>query len=253
MSPAAAKSNARGRSANGDRKYDEIVEVAGRLFAEKGFDGTSLKDISEQVGVLKGSLYHHITSKEDLLEEVIRVGQEGIVENLLLCETFAENPLEQLVAFCYGHVRLNATPERLVRGVVFLRDGDKLTPRKRTALNKRRDEYDHYLRNILDQAQAQGLIDPDVHSRICSFAIFGVVTSYIRWYRPGGPMTPHEIGREFAAFALASVRRHESFEAGHRWEIVDDVIDRANEWLVEEGLSRLVEPRSAPTKRKSSR
>jgi len=207
------------------------VEAAGRLFAQKGFDGTSLQDLAVEVGVLKGSLYHYISSKEELLAEVVRVGQQGLQENIALCEHFSGRALEQLVAFSYGHIRLNATPARLQRGIVFLHDGDKVSPARRRELIKNRDDYDLYLRKILQDGQEQGVIDPDVHVRICSFAVMGVVNSYMRWYSPSGPMTPDELGREFAAFALAAVRNHLTSRGRGRWDIVDDVAARCREIL----------------------
>ena len=80
-----------------ERKYGEIVEAAGRLFAQQGFDGTSLQDIANEVGVLKGSLYHYITTKEDLLfrlfeevhEQVQRIAEEVKAEPGL-------NPIERI-------------------------------------------------------------------------------------------------------------------------------------------------------------
>lgn len=215
-----------GRSPLNERKYGEILEVAGRLFARKGFDGTSLQDIAVDVGVLKGSLYHYISSKEDLLADIVREGQKGLQENIELCDHFVGEPIEQLAAFAYGHIRLNATPERLLRGIVFLRDGEKLNAERRKVIVQDRDRYDHYLRTILADGQRQGMIDPEVQPRISSFAILGVLTSYIRWYDPEGQMGPDELGREFASFALAAVRNHRSLERRGRFELVDEVVDR---------------------------
>lgn len=232
-----AATNGRGRTARpgrspvNEKKYEEIVEVAGRLFAAQGFDGTSLQDIGEHVGVLKGSLYHYISSKEDLLEDVVRSGHQGLLENMALCEHFKGRPLAQLVAFSYGHVVLNATPERILRGAVFLQDGDKLSPSKREPLVAGRDDYNRYLRRILQDGRETAVFDPDMEPRICSFAIIGVLTSYIRWYHPGGPVTSQELGREFAAFVLAGVREHITHERGHRWDVVDPVIEQCQRYL----------------------
>jgi TetR/AcrR family transcriptional regulator, cholesterol catabolism regulator len=220
-----------GRSPLNEKRYEEIVEVAGRLFATQGFDGTSLQDISEHVGVLKGSLYHYISSKEDLLEEVVRSAQQGLLENMALCDHFKGRPLAQLVAFSYGHVVLNATPERVLRAAVFLQDGDKLSPSKREPLVAGRNDYDRYLRRILKDGRETAVFDPDVEPRSCSFAIIGVLTSYIRWYRPGGRVTSHELGREFAAFVLAGVREHIAHGRGYRWDVVDPVIEQCQRYL----------------------
>jgi AcrR family transcriptional regulator len=232
-----AKASARaGRSPLNEEKYAQIVDVAARLFAEKGFNGTSLQDISVEVGVLKGSLYHYITSKEDLLAEVVRIGQLGLIENLALCSNFAGRPLEQLVAFAYGHFVLNSTPERLVRGVVYVRDGDKLSPAKRRSMIAGRDRYEHFLRGILKEGQAAGVIDPDVDARISSLMILGVLNSYMRWYKPTGALSRHDLGKEFGAFTLAAVREHLTHGRGHRHEIVGPVTEECRQ-ILEEGDS----------------
>lgn len=229
MTAATATASRPGRSPLNDRRYAQIVEIAAQLFAEQGYEGTSLQDIAVAVGVLKGSLYHYISSKEDLLFDVVKVSHEGLHENLDTCRALGGDPLEQLVAFSYGHVVLNTTRERFTRGAVYIRDGAKLPPDKREVVIASRDEYERYLRQILRSGQEQGLIDPDVSPRVCSFAILGVVNSYLRWFDPAGPMTREELAREFAAFSLASVRVHFDHAPGHRWELVDGVVARYDE------------------------
>ncbi|GAA4546344.1 TetR/AcrR family transcriptional regulator [Pseudonocardia xishanensis] len=224
-----------GRSPVNEQKYAEIVAVAGRLFAEKGFAGTSLTDIAVEVGVLKGSLYHYITSKEDLLAEVVRIGQLGQSENLQLVAHFDGEPLEQLVAFAYGHVRLNATPERLERGNVFLRDGENLQPARREAFIARRDEYERFLRSVVVAGQRAGLLDPEADPRMASFGVLGVVNSFSRWYKPDGSLTAVQIAREFAAFALSAVRLREG-DAEGRFDLVDRVVAECERFISQNDL-----------------
>jgi AcrR family transcriptional regulator len=215
-----------------ERRYEDIVHIAGELFAEKGFDGTSLNEIAEAVGVLKGSLYHYINSKEDLLFDVIRVSHQGLQEVMELAEPFAADPAHHLAAFSYGHVFLNATPERMHRGIVFLHDAKNLSPKKRAVVTRDRDNYSKYLRDIIARGQQQQEFDPELDPRLASFDVFGVITSYIRWYHPGGPITPQVLARESAAFVVASVvspqHRH---KLGSRFTIVDDVIDQLRRTL----------------------
>lgn len=211
------------RGAQKEARYQEIVAAAGALFAEHGFDGTSLLDIAKSVGVLKGSLYHHITSKEDLLYDVIRIGHQGLDANLALAEHFGDDPARQLVAFVYGHVRLNAIPERLVFGGVILRDSDKLSPKRRAEVTAARDAYEGYLRRIVAVGQVSGAFDRRSDARLCTFGILGVATSYLRWYTPEGPIPAQSIAREHAQLSLAGVSNDMRAEA--RWEIVDSVAD----------------------------
>jgi AcrR family transcriptional regulator len=196
----------RARLRSGERRYDDIVVLAGELFAEKGFAGTSLQDIAEAVGVLKGSLYHYIDSKEDLLFDVIKVAHQGLIENMRLADHYASDPVSQLAAFAYGHVALNAVPDRIHRGIVFMRDLRFLPEDKRKIITDDRDAYDAYLRSIVRRGQAMEVFD-NVDTRLCSFSIFGVLTSYIRWYHPGGSISLHEVARHSAYFILRAVLR----------------------------------------------
>ncbi|CAD7337924.1 MULTISPECIES: TetR/AcrR family transcriptional regulator [unclassified Sphingobium] len=194
------------KTGNGERRFEDIVLIAGELFSERGFNGTSLNDIADAVGVLKGSLYHYISSKEDLLYEVIKVGSEGLAENMRLCDHFASSPAEQLIAFCYGHIVLNAVPDRIHRGIVIIQDAKHLAPDKREQIFAERDAYQAYLRSIISRGMAANIFDAGIDQRISSFTILGVITSYIRWYKPGGPITPHDLARDSAAFVIASLQ-----------------------------------------------
>ncbi len=215
------------KTGNGERRFEDIVLIAGELFADRGFNGTSLKDIADAVGVLKGSLYHYISSKEDLLYEVIKMGSQGLGENIRLCDHFASSPAEQLAAFCYGHILLNAVHDRIDRGIVIIQDAKYLAPDKREQISAERDAYQAYLRSIISRGVSAGIFDAQIDLRISSFTILGVLTSYIRWYKPTGPISPHDLARESAAFVVASLlpQAHE----GNRFTMLDEVIARVQE------------------------
>jgi AcrR family transcriptional regulator len=195
----------RRHASGGGERYAEIVHGAGKLFAEHGFDNTSLQDVGDAVGVLKGSLYYYIESKEQLLYDVIKVGHEGLLENIRICRALKGDPLETLSAFAYNHIALNAHPDRYERGIVFLRDSHRLSPEKREMVMRDRDAYDQLLRKTIADGQRQHLICPDLNPTLTSFAVLGVLNSFQRWYRPTGPASPDEIAREFAAFVVAAV------------------------------------------------
>lgn len=213
-------------------RYDEIVRIAGDLFAERGFDGTSLHDLAAEVGVLKGSLYHWIDSKESLLYDVIKLSHGGLQENMQIADRFANDPVRQLTAFAYGHIVLNAVPERLNRGIVFVHDSRKLAPDDAERVLQDRDRYDQYLRAIITRGMASGAFDASSDPRLCAFAVLGTITSYLRWFKPGGPVSPEHLGREFCAFILAAVAPKLVTE-GPRYSLVDEVSPVVNELIAE--------------------
>lgn len=200
----------------------EIVRVAGELFAERGFDGVSIRDIGAAVGVLKGSLYHYISSKEELLYEIIAVGHQGLLENLRICAELRGSPLERLSAFTYNHITLNAEESRYARGIVFLRDSHHLPEAKRAEIHRDRAAYEEFLRNLIDDGQREWQICPELNPRLCSLGILGVLNGFQRWFRPSGPTTPDQIGREFAGFVVSAVACDPTtHRPGHRFAFVD--------------------------------
>lgn len=210
------------RTTGNSQRYHEIVRIAGDLFAEKGFDGTSLHDLASAVGVLKGSLYHWIDSKESLLYDVVKLAHRGLFENIEIADHFASDPLRQLAAFSYGHIVLNAVPERLNRGIVFLFDSRKLKASDSERVLRDRDTYDQYIRSIVRRGISTGAFDKTLDTRLSSFAILGVMTSYLRWFKPDGPISPHELAREFSAFVLTSVAPAAAV-ASSRHALVDEI------------------------------
>lgn len=208
------------------QRYDEIVQIAGELFAAKGFDGTSLFDIAEAVGVLRGSLYHYITSKEDLLYDVIQVMHERLTENMRICDAFADDPRRQLAAFAYNHITLNADTKHHSRGIVFWRDSDKLNAEKRDLIVRDRDAYERYLRKLLKKGQMTGVFDPNMDLRLATFGVIGLITSHMRWFKPGGPISARQLAREFTALALAAVAPPPDGSPDDRYALIDELITR---------------------------
>src|SRR5271170_806811 len=205
-----------------DSRYDRIVHAAGELFAERGFDNTSLQDISAAVGVLRGSLYHYISSKEELLYAVIQHGHEGLLENIRMCKELRAGPAETLAAFAVGHITLNVHPDRYQRGIVFLRDSTRLSEDKRQAVIRDRDAYTEYLQQIIRDGQRRKVFCPDLDVRLTSYAILGVLNSFHRWYRPTGKSSPQDIARQFSAFILAAVNCSPPIHTpGHRTALID--------------------------------
>lgn len=204
-------------------KYEAIVAAAAQLFAERGFSGTSLKDIADAVGVLKGSLYHYIDSKDDLLFEVIKVPYVGIRENMAHSDHFASDPVRQLAAFSFCHVALNAVSGRLNGAIVMMNESRSLSEDKHASIAQDRHGYDRYLRSILLRGMQTGVFDPAIDVRVNAFSIFGVLTSYMRWYRPERELAPSQIARESAAFVLASMLKPEHRDSD-RYAVVDEVV-----------------------------
>jgi AcrR family transcriptional regulator len=209
------KTHNRRRSRPPRRRRQEILEAAAGVFHEKGYKATSIQDIADAVGILKGSLYYYITSKEDLLFEILQdVHQQGL-QNLERIEATPGTPLQRIRAFVTVHVTHNA--ENLVKMAVFFHDFRSLSPERREIIVAERDLYDKHLRALIAAAQKDGSVCPDLDPKLTSIEILGMMNWIYHWYRPGGSLSISELAETIADFVVAGLAcdpaRH---KAGHR-------------------------------------
>ncbi len=181
---------------------DRILREAAALFRRKGFNGASMQDLAEAVGITKSSLYHHFRSKQALLFEILSTTVDRETPALRAIAE-AELPATE---------RLRRAVARHVVGLIrdldnvacFVEEGRYLAPRYRDAYIAKRDRYERYFRRILEEGIAAGEFRP-VDVRLASLAILGMCNWVARWYRPDGAYGPEEIATQFGHLAVLGV------------------------------------------------
>jgi AcrR family transcriptional regulator len=186
------------------RRRSEIAQAAARMFHDKGYDSTSIQDIADEVGLLKGSLYYYMNSKEDLLFELMERVHDGLMENWAQQDVEDGDSLAALRRFIRAHVIYTA--EHLMQVRVFLHDFQALGETRRLSITGKRDEYEGILRRLLADAQAAGRVRADLSPKLASFAIFGTMNWVYQWYRPGGEWEAADIGDFIADFCVRALR-----------------------------------------------
>jgi AcrR family transcriptional regulator len=164
----------------------DIVAAAGRMFADKGYHGTSMRDLGRELGLLGSSLYSHIDSKEDLLVEVVDEGARLFLnssERAIAVEGGAEEKLRALIA---GHVDVVLDHLDVVR--TYLNEARMLDESHRTRVVSARDEYESRFREVIQQGIDEGVFRSDVDPKIASIFILSVLNAIERWYRPSGSL-----------------------------------------------------------------
>jgi AcrR family transcriptional regulator len=161
---------------------ESLLTVAVGVFNERGYDGTSMEDLSRKLGISKSSIYHHVDSKEDLLALALDRALDGLfaaADEVITSTAPAMARLEQLVR---GSVAVLA--DRLPYVTLLLRArGNTATERKALA---RRREFDQIVAELVQQAERDGDIRPDVDPAVTARLLFGMVNSLVEWYRPDG-------------------------------------------------------------------
>lgn len=186
-----------------DVRWAELLEVAIQVFAERGYEGASLQDIADRLGMLKGSLYYYIRTKEDLLFEVIKSAHSA---GLAVAEGAANtpgDPLERLERTIIAHVEY--TCQTLAASVVILHEMDSLPEeRRREAIGPGR-VYHRVFEDLVGEAKDAGLLRPSVNPSLATLSFLGAANWVYRWYQQEGRFTATEIATQFADFAIRGI------------------------------------------------
>jgi len=180
-----------------------LHEAATRLFRERGFHATSMQDLAEDLGMNRGSLYHYIEAKDDLLWAIVSGALTRLDAAVRPCLEGAGPAADRLAAAIGAHLSFAAGyGDELALVQVELR---ALTPDRRRALVAQRDAYEAAWRDAIRQGVADGSLRP-VDVRLASIAILSVCNWFTQWYRPDGPLGVPAIGQEFAGLFLDGLR-----------------------------------------------
>jgi AcrR family transcriptional regulator len=183
------------QSAEFSRPREAILEAAIILFGKRGYTGTTMRDIAKEVGILPGSLYAHISSKETLLDEIVEMGIESFLSIEAMLQQSA-SVIDRLRTAIKAHATIAA--ENPGRSLVVFHQWRFLTePNLTRALNKRR-RYQQLFVKIIDEGIADKSFDSGLDSKAAVFTILGALNWIPEWYSPAGPFSPSEIGDKIA-------------------------------------------------------
>lgn len=185
------------------RPYDaeSVLAVAVEVFNERGYDGTSMEDLSRAAGITKSSIYHHVSGKSELLRRALDRALDALF--VVLDEPVDEPALARL--------------ERVIRRSVLTLDAElpyvTLLLRVRgnsavetEALARRRD-FDHRVAELVAAAAEDGDLRPDVDPAMATRLIFGLVNSVSEWYRPDRGASAEQIADAVVELVLHGLQR----------------------------------------------
>src|ERR1044072_4336205 len=179
----------------------ELTRQAARLFAEKGYHGTSVGDLAEALGVQKGSLYSHIDSKADLLWEVAREGAAAF--HAALDEVPADAAVvERIRAALRAHLRVVA--EQLDVATVFIREWRYLDGERRETFVGERRRYEERLRALFREGRERGELRTDLDDGSAALVALSAANWAYTWLRPG--VETDELADRFTALLLDGMR-----------------------------------------------
>lgn len=181
---------------------ESLLRVAVKVFNERGYDGTSMDDLSKRLGITKSAIYYHVSSKDELLQLAVDHALDGLFAaagEAMAMEGRAIDRLEHLV-----RASVAVLADRLPFVTLLLRVRGN-TRVERAALARRR-EFDHLVSELVARAEAEGDIRPDIDPAIGARLLFGLVNSLVEWYRPRGRTGAAELADAVCAMAFDGLR-----------------------------------------------
>ena len=185
--------------ASGDTRT-RIVAAAVALFAEQGYDATSVNQVVARAGVAKGALYHHFGSKDDLLYEVYRELVERQLAGLAGILARGLPPADTLRAIV--HDMVETTAARAAEAKVFFREGYRLSDANQQRVRAARRQIHDAVTELVRSAQRDGAFATVASPEMVTFTVFGVINELPVWYSPDGPKSPAQLAGELAELVL---------------------------------------------------
>jgi AcrR family transcriptional regulator len=159
---------------------DAVLAAAVRLFNDRGYEATSMGDLAESLGITKSSIYHHVTSKQDLLRMAINHALDGLYEAAEKVRTLDRPAIERLEMLIRHSVLVLADRLEFVTLLLRVRGNNAI---EKGAL-MRRKILDAQVTELVKQAQAEGDLRADVDPATAARLLFGMVNSLTEWYKP---------------------------------------------------------------------
>ena len=160
-----------------------------------------MQDIAEAVGLTKAGLYHHVSSKDMLLFEIMNYGMDILDESVLAKVKDIADPREKLRQTILGHIDL-VVRARDMEITVILHENRSLKGPLRQKINARKRAYIDYLEDLIARVQEQSGAPPKVSPHIAAFAVLGMINWLYQWYHLEGSVKEEEISRAYADFFL---------------------------------------------------
>ena len=185
----------------------QIYEAAARVFCERGFGQSSMSDVAAAMDMTKAGIYHHISSKDELLFGIMSYGMDMFEECVLDRVEHIRDPLERLRAAIRGHVLL-VTRDRPKEVTVILNEPVSLRADYREMIDRRKRRYVRFLNQTFRELRQKG-ISRDIDPRIATFALLGMINWIYQWYAQDGRLRDTELAEAYIDLFLNGVIRQE--------------------------------------------
>jgi AcrR family transcriptional regulator len=192
------------RHGGASRRDQEVLDAATKVFHSRGYADAPVQHIADELGILKGSLYHYIDSKEDLLFRLLEEAHDEVEAILAEVKAIEDlTPLDRLREYVTRQVEY--TSRNLAKMAIYYHDVDQLSDVRRKELMRKRRLHDQFVAGLIDEAKVRGEVDASVDAQLATNYLFGSMIWVYRWYKPGGKLKPAQLASSCADFVISGV------------------------------------------------
>jgi TetR/AcrR family transcriptional regulator, cholesterol catabolism regulator len=186
------------------QRRQELLDVSARLFAERGYGATTVRDIADEAGILSGSLYHHFGSKEEIVDEILSTFLDELFtgyRRIMAQDLGARQKLEAVVVESFESI-----DKHHAAVAIFQNEASKLAQSPRFSyLNDRGQEFRELWQQILQDGVRSGAFRAGLDIDLVFRFIRDTVWVAVRWYRPGGRLSAHTVAAQYLDIVLDGI------------------------------------------------
>lgn len=185
-------------------RKEQITETAAKLFRKKGYMATTMRDLAAELGIEAASIYHHVKSKEELLESICFDMANKFILNVKEVNDIYFNAEEKLRLAIKLHIQI--ITENQNQSTVFLQEWRNLSELNLSKFKMLRDQYENQFTVIIIDGENEDIFD-FVDKKFAVLSILSTINFVNEWYNPKGKMNAAEIADKLSNFILSGLRK----------------------------------------------
>ena len=175
-------------------KYHEILETSSKLFAQKGYKSTTMKEIADALGITKATIYHYFSSKEEILFEIMNFAMDEALKDLKKIAQMNISPIEKLNESLKFYSKYYVEKQNDL--ILLVNELNSLKKKYKDILIGKEKIYLNLFKSILLELKEEGILK-DIPLTIIAFTFFGMVHYTIKWYKANGKVKPEKLSEYF--------------------------------------------------------
>lgn len=186
-------------------RKEQVIRKAAELFREKGYAASSMRDLAQKLGIEAASLYSHIKSKEEILQNLCFDMAGEFIKSLNVVESKSLTATEKLTQGITGHIQVMA--KDLIASAVFMNEHRHLSQPYLREFLLLRINYINRFKNIIQQGVDQGEFKATIDRKLAVMTLFSSLNWMPLWYDPASAINSNELGKQLADMLVNGLKK----------------------------------------------